>query len=210
MAARRPWRPYLALSGAIEAAWFLGLSLVLGSLRTGYDPTHDAISRLGEQGSPAPLVWNLGGFGVAALLYALYAVAIRDAFGTGAFFIGTVLQAVTIAGSATFSCDIGCPPAPVSTAGFLHTVFGLPYFAITCVAPFLAWRAFRGRGEWRGLSTPCLVVGALLVSLFVIGPALGADRIGLWQRLVLVPALAWQAVVSIRLFRLTAGSRVTP
>jgi hypothetical protein len=122
------------------------------------------------------------------LLNALYAVAIRDAFGTGAFFVATVLQAVTIAGSATFSCDTGCPPVALSTAGFLHTVFRLPYFAITCVAPFLAWRAFRGRDEWRALSTISLVMGVLLVGLFLMGPTLGADRVGLWHRLVLVPA----------------------
>jgi hypothetical protein len=179
-------------------------------MRAGYDPTHDAISRLGEQGSAAPLVWNLGEFGVAALLYVLYAVAIRDAFGTGAFFVATVLQAVTIAGSAAFSCDTGCPPVPISTPGFLHTVFGLPYFAVTCVAPFLAWRAFRGRATWRAFSIVSLLVGSLLVALFLVGPFLGADRVGLWQRLVLVPALTWQAAVALRLHRVTARSVAAP
>lgn len=210
MAAQRPWRQYLALAGAAEAAWFLGFSLVLGWLRAGYDPTHDAISRLGEQGSASPSVWNLGGFGVAALLYLLYAVPIRDAFGTGAFFAATVLQALTIAGSAAFSCDTGCPPVPVSTAGFLHAVFGLPYFAITCLAPFLASRAFRGREEWLALTTASLVIGLLLAGLFLAGPSLGADRVGLWQRLVLVPALMWQAVVSLRLYRMPARHEVRP
>jgi hypothetical membrane protein len=209
MGTQRTWRQRLALAGGAEAVWFIGFSLLLGVLRPGYDPTHDAISRLGEQGSAAPIIWNLGGFGVSALLYALYSIAIRDAFGSGLFFVATALQAIAIGGGAIFSCDSGCPAMTVSTAGTLHTVFGLPYFAITCVAPFIAWRAFRGRADWTPMTPVTLILGFALVVLFLAGPVLfGAEWIGLWQRLVLVPALAWQAVVSIRLYRLSGTSRV--
>jgi hypothetical membrane protein len=203
MESMRPWRQRLSLAGAAEAAWFLSLSLVLGALRAGYDPTHDAISRLGEQGSAAPLVWNLGGFAVAALLYALYSIAIRDAFGSGLLFVATVVQAVTIGGSGIFNCDTGCPPGPVSTFGALHAVFGLAYFAVTCAAPFIAWRTFGTRGDWRGARAATLAVGIVLVALFFAGPTLfGATWIGLWQRLVLIPALAWQGAVAVRIYRL--------
>jgi len=205
-----PWRHRLALAGAAEAAWFLGFSFVLGVLRAGYDPTHDAISRLGEQGSAAPLVWNIGGFGVAALMYAAYSIAIRDAFGTGLFFAATALQAATIAGSGVFNCDTGCPAVPLSTSGALHTVFGLPYFAVTCVAPFIAWRAFRSRDDWRGATMLSLAGGVVLLTLFFAGPVVfGATWIGLWQRLVLVPALVWQGAVSLHLYRLARRPAAT-
>ena len=211
MGAGRSNRTRLAIAGAIEAAWFLGLSLLLGLARQGYDPIHDAISRLGEQGSSSPLVWNVGGFGVAAFLYALYAIAIADRFGRGAFALTTLLQAVTLAGSAVFSCDLGCPPAPTSTSGALHTVFGLPYFAVTCLAPFVAAWTFRRHDEWRPVVTGSAAIGALLVALFLVGPFLfGAEWIGLWQRLVLVPALVWQAWVSIRLDRSRAPAPSVP
>ncbi|HEY6057240.1 MAG TPA: DUF998 domain-containing protein [Candidatus Limnocylindrales bacterium] len=195
-------RRRLALAGAVEAFWFLGLSLLLGLLRSGYDPTHDAISRLGEQGSSAPLLWNAGGFGIAAALYLTYAVAIAEEFGTGWLFLATMVQAVTIAGSAVFNCDQGCPPVATSTSGTLHTVFGLPYFAITCVVPLVAARTFRRRDDWRGATPTSYLTAILLVVLFLVGPFLGADRVGLWQRVVLLPALAWQAWISLRLHRL--------
>jgi hypothetical membrane protein len=198
----RSWRQRLALAGAVEAFWFLGLSLLLGILRAGYDPTHDAISRLGEQGSAAPLLWNVGGFGIAAALYLIYAIAIAGEFGRGWLFLATMLQAVAIAGSGVFSCDQGCPPLANSTSGTLHTVFGLPYFAITCLAPLIGARTFRRRDDWRGLTPASYANGILLIALFLVGPFLGADRVGLWQRVVLLPALAWQAWVSLRLYRL--------
>ena len=199
----RSIRRRLALAGALEAAWILGLSLFLGLLKTGYDPTRDAMSRLGEQGSLPPPIWNVGGFGVAALLYALYAIGIADRFGWRSFALATVLQSVTIAGSAVFNCERGC------TA--VHADFGLAYFAITCLMPFIAAWSFRRRDGWRGMMRGSLIVGALLVALFIAGPFLGNDRFGLWQRLVLFPALGWQAWVSIRIDRAARTiSRPTP
>ena len=192
------------MAGAIEAAWFLGFSFFLGALRAGYDPTSDAISRLGEQGSASPLVWNVGGFGVSAVLYAVYALGIADKFGAGWLSFATFLQAVTLAGSAAFSCDNGCPPMATSTMGTLHTVFGLPYFATTCLIPFVAAWTFRRRDAWRSEVRVALAVGTVLVVLFFVGPMIGADRVGLWQRVVLVPALAWQAWISVRLYRSAA------
>jgi hypothetical membrane protein len=192
----------LALAGMIHPIWFLGASAVLGALRPGYEPLRDSISELGEQGAADALVWNIGGFGVAALLYALYAVAIRAGFGPGWLFRLTVVQAILAACSGLFSCDPGCPPVPQSPMMLLHTIVGLTYFAITTVLPVVAWRTFRQRAEWRPFAPPSLAVGVVLIALFLIGPALGADRVGVWQRVVLLIAYAWQIAVAFRLHRL--------
>jgi len=149
----------------------------------------------------SPLIWNAGGFGVSAALYGLYAVGIVDAFGAGWLALGAAIQAVTLAGGAVFSCDYGCPAVARSTMGTLHTVFGLPYFAVTCLMPYLAAWTFRRHEAWRPVIPVTLAVGTLLVVLFFAGPLLFTDRVGLWQRLVLVPALAWQAWISIRMDR---------
>lgn len=195
MSLARSIRRRLALAGALEAAWILGLSLLLGLLKTGYDPTRDPISRLGEQGSLPPLLWNVGGFAVAALLCALYAIGIADRFGWKAFALATLAQSVTIGGGAVFSCEHGCTP--------VHNGFGLTYLAITCLVPFIAAWSFRRRDGWRRTMRGSLIVGALLVALFIAALFVGGDRLGLWQRLVLFPALGWQAWISIRIDRAT-------
>jgi hypothetical membrane protein len=199
--------PGLAFAGVFLPVLLLGGSLVLGAVRPGYDPLRDALSELGEQGATNALLWDIGGFGGSALLYALYSVAIRAGFGGGWLFRLVVLQAIATAGSGLFSCDAGCPPVAVSTSGWLHTVSGLTYFAVTALLPFVAWRSFRSRTEWRSLASVSLGMGVLLTVLFFIGPALGADRVGLWQRTFLVPAFAWQIALALRLHSVLTVAR---
>lgn len=191
-----------ALAGAVLPVWMLGGALAAGLLRPGYDPLRDAISELGEKGAATALLWNVGGFGVVAVLYAAYAIAVRAGFGTGWLFRLTVLQAVLIAASAYFACDPGCPAVPETATMTGHIVVGLAYFAITTVLPLVAWRAFRTRPGWGSFARPSLAVGAVLVVLFLIGPMLGEDRVGMWQRGTLLVAYGWQTAVAVRLHEL--------
>jgi hypothetical membrane protein len=192
-------RSDLALAGMVQPVWLLGGSLLMGALRPGYEPLRDAISELGEQGAANALLWNVGGFGVMAVLYAVYSVAMRAEFGGGWLFLLVAIQAIASAGGGVFSCDPGCPPVPQSPSMWGHTISGLTYFAITSVIPLAAWRPFRARKEWRSLAPASLGVGLLLVLLFFIGPILGPDRVGVWQRVDLVVAYAWQIAVALRL-----------
>lgn len=191
--------PRFALAGVLEPVWLFGFSIALGLIRPGYDPMRDAISELGERGAPNALLWNVGGFGVVAALYAAYAIALRDWFGSGWLFRLTLLQAVFIAGGAFFNCDAGCPPVPESSTMVGHMIAGLAYFFATCILPLVAWRTFRRRSEWARYARPSLFVGLVLVALFVVGPFLGPDRVGVWQRTTLVVAYAWQIAVALRL-----------
>ncbi len=203
------------LAGALQPVWVLGGAVGFGALRAGYDASH-AISELGQQGSAYAVIWNVVGFGGSALLYVLSAAAIGAALGRGWLFRLTAVQAATIAASGTFSCDPGCPPVMSSWQGWAHTVFGLTAFAVTCVIPLVAWRTFRRRVEWRSLAPISLAVGVVLVGLFLVGPFLfGPERVGFWQRITLVIAGAWAAVVALRLWRLLpaggdAGGRSEP
>lgn len=205
MTARAQRSPF-ALAGIAQPLWLLGASLALGLARPGYDPFRDGISELAEVGAPTALLWSVGGFGVVAILHGLYSVAVRAAFGTGLLFGLTVAQAVLMLASAAFQCDPGCPPVPETPRMVGHTVAGLSYFVVTTILPLVAWRTFRKRGEWRSYGTVSLATGILLVILFVVGPTLGQDRIGIWQRTVLVIAGAWQAGVALRLLRPGAGT----
>lgn len=202
MRIRRPLFRGLALAGVVIPVWLLGGALVAGLLRPGYEPLRDAISELGEKGAPNALLWNVGGFGMVAVLYAAYAIAVRAGFGTGWLFRLTALQSVFIAAGAFFDCDPGCPPVPETATMTGHIVVGLAYFAITALLPVVAWRAFRSRPAWASFARPSLAVGAVLVVLFFIGPTLGEDRVGMWQRAVLLLAYAWQVAVALRLHEL--------
>jgi hypothetical protein len=191
-----------ALAGAIQPLWILGGSLLFGSWRPGYDVSH-AISELGQQGSTSAVAWNVVGFGGSALLYALFAAAIAGALGRGWLFRLTAVQVIAIAASGTFSCDPGCPPIMSSWQGWAHSVFGLLYFAVTCVVPLVGWRAFRRRAEWRSLAPVSLIAGVVLVGLFLAGPFIfGPELVGIWQRVTIVIAGAWAVAVAVRLRRL--------
>ena len=195
-----------ALGGALEPAWLLAGSAAAGTLRPGYDATH-AISELGQQGSTYALAWNVAGFGVAALLYVPFALAVRGALGGGWLFRVTILQSVFLAASGTFGCDPGCPPIMSTWQGWAHTVVGLVYFALTCISPLVGWRTFRGLAEWRPLAPFSLASGLILVGLFLAGPLLFPPTVvGVWQRITLATAGAWTAVVAVRLWRL--GSEI--
>ena len=207
-------RRLLAFAGLLIPIWFLGGSLVFGALRLGYDPLVHAISRLGEQGGGNALAWNLVGFGTTGLLYLAFALALLRGLGRGA--LGAWLAGLTaVAGlallaSGKFSCDPGCVDVPVSTDAWLHDVFGLLYFAVLAALPLVGWRAFAARDDWRGLALPSLFVGLLLVALFFASPILfGPSRVGLGQRLFLIAAFAWQAVIAIRLLQLPTSELPT-
>lgn len=205
---RRPTAARFALAGVLLPIWMLGGSFALGLTRPGYEPLRDAISELGERGAPTAVAWNIAGFGVTALLYAAYAVAMRAGFGLGWLFRLTVLQAVLIGGSALFPCDPGCPPVPETVTMLGHVIVGLSYFAVTATLPLVAWGTFRRRRGWQSYARPSLAVGAILVALFFIGPTLGQDRVGVWQRSVLLLALSWQAAVALHLRSELAGPGV--
>jgi hypothetical protein len=189
----------LALLGALPIIWILTASAVFGAQRPGYDATH-AISELGQQGSANAVAWNVLGFGGAALLYALYSFPIAAEFGRRWLFVLVVLQMIATAASGVFSCDPGCPPVMSTPQGWLHTVFGMSYFLVLGVLPLVAWRVFRKRPEWRSLAFISLMVGLLLIACLLIGPVvLGAERIGIYQRTLLVIGGAWAALFAQRL-----------
>ena len=200
MLARPRSLPTFALAGVLQPVWLVVGSLLFGALRPGYDPIRDSISELGEQAAINAILWNLGGFAGMALLYVAYSAAIRAAFGGGWLFRLVVIQAIALVGSGLFSCDAGCPPVPQSPSMWGHTISGLTYFAITSVIPLVAWRTFRARPDWHSLAPVSAWVGLLLTLLFFMGPVVfGADRVGLWQRVFLVPACAWQIALAFRL-----------
>ena len=185
----------LAAAGMVMPFWFLGFATILGLTRAGYDPLRDPISGLGAQGVANALIWQLGGFFVSGLLELAYAGALwstfRDVSMTALMLAVAALLAVSAA-------------APMPTQ--VHMVAGLLVFACFAVLPIAAWRRFRRLPEWADLSGASLVVGAVLVGWLLLLPNFGATQLGLWQRVFLVVAFAWQVVVASRIRRLARPS----
>ena len=191
------------LSGTASPLWLVLGATGFGLSRNGYDATH-AISELGAQGAPNALLWNVVGFGFAALLFALWSTGVRRWFGDGWLFRLVLLQAIALALSGTFGCDPGCPAVMTTWQGWAHTVVGLTFFALTFVVPLVAWRTTRSMGAPSRVS---MLGSVALFALFVASPFIfGASGVGLWQRITLVSYAAWIAGVSLARMRLPAGA----
>jgi Protein of unknown function (DUF998) len=171
--------------------WFLGFATILGLTRQGYDPFRDPISRLGAEGTENALVWQVGGFLVAAVLELSFAVALWSAFRS------IVLTGLMVAVAVLFAVSAA---APMPTQP--HLIAGLTLFACLAVVPIAASIWFRRLPGWAGLWRSSLVVGVALVAWFLLQPAFDPDRLGLWQRAFLVVALGWQVIVALRVRRL--------
>ena len=173
--------------------WLLGLSTFLGLTRAGYDLVWSPISGLGAEGVPNGWVWQLGGFGESAALELLHAVAVW------AVFDRALLTAITVAVAALLAISAAAPLG--SSLTDVHQLAGLLAFACLALIPLAAWRPFRARAEWAGLSGGSVVVGVLLVAAVLLESRLEAYGLGLWQRAFLVVALGWQLVVALRVRR---------
>jgi hypothetical membrane protein len=196
----------LALAGPAAPFWILGASLAVGATRPEYNPVRNAISELGATGCESPLLWNVLGFGVTAVLLAIYAALVWEAVGGWMFGLAAA-QATFVAGAGIFRCDAGCPQVSTTTTGWLHTFFGGGFFAMTTVLPFVAWRVMKKKVGLQRLAPASLATGMALAIWFFSGPLLGHDRVGLWQRVFLLVFAGWQTAVALGLRRVVSESR---
>jgi hypothetical protein len=187
--------PRLATAGVVMPLWFFGLSTVLGLLRAGYDFISDPISRLGAEGAPNAVVWQLGGFFVCAVLELAYAGALWATFGRS--FVAVLMVAIAALLAVSAAAPLG------STLTQVHMLAGLLLFACLTLISLAAGWEFRRRPEWADLWRASLVVGLVLVLWFLQEGSYEAARLGLWQRAFLIIALGWQVVVALRVRRLS-------
>jgi Protein of unknown function (DUF998) len=146
--------------------------VVAGALRAGYDPVHDAISRLAEIGAPDRLIVTSGMviFGLGCLIVAPgWERAPR---------IALLVAGLSSFGVAAFPCTEGCPGSGSLTDTMHSVMAGIHYVALV-TTPFLAGPAFWGPAA--------AVLAALALSAHVWGP--GPN--GLMQRIGLTTLDVW-------------------
>jgi len=161
----------------------VGAWAVLGSIRPGYSPIDDAISRLAAIGAPHRW-WMEAGFVAFGIAIPLYARALRVAVP------GWAWVAATVTGLAT----LGVAAAPLGRADGLHAVFATIGYASLAAAPLLAAPRFRsaGRRRWAVASVAAGAVSALLLAASTVAPHHGfTQRAGLGAVDAWIVATAW-------------------
>ena len=183
-----------AACGIAGPASFVGAWVVGGLLRDdGYDPLHDAISRLAEVGAPTQPLMTAGfvTFGVLVPVWA------RE---LGRRWESPALRAVvTVAGLAT----LGVAALPVTQEGgtlqdALHAVAAGTGYLAMAATPLVAAPLLRRRGRTRAAAASVavgLVSAGCLVGTAVVGDD-GALGSGGLQRLGLTVVDAWHVVTA--------------
>ena len=178
-----------AVCGVAGPAAFVTAWAVGGALRDdGYDPLHDAISRLAEVGADTrPLM--TAGFVAFGLLVPVYARGLGRALGSRGARVAT-----TVSGLAT----LAVAALPLSAAGgqpvdAWHAVAAGTGYGGQVLAPLLGGLALAGRARTASLAVSAVAALCLVGSLALPGAT------GLLQRTGLTVVDAWFVVLAVRL-----------
>lgn len=185
-----PARRLPAIAGVAGPLAFIADWAMLGTVKAGYSPVDDAISRLAETGASTQTAMTAG-FAIYGTGLCLYAADRRLPPGARLLVAAT---GVTTFGVAAF--PLGTP-----TSGNVHAVFAGLGYATLAAAPLVTARALAARGERRRARWSAVagfVCGACLAASLA-GPVHGLlQRAGLTAGDVWVVASAIEALAARR------------
>ncbi len=209
---QKQFRKLSAWAGILAPLIFVGVFTLEGALRNGYDPLRMHISALslGERG------WvQIANFVVLGLLLLIFTLGLAKAFPTGkaarpgiiAFYLLSVLFFI----SGPFVMDaVETPPDQLSLHGLVHGLSGGIVFLLMPVTIFIFLGRFNSDPEWRSFRGWTLILGiieALGVIVFTYVSKIPVDKqgfftlVGLFQRMALVPFMAWVFVFGTEMLR---------
>jgi hypothetical membrane protein len=186
----------LAVCGIIAPILYVMLIIVEGLLRPGYSQVSQAMSELGQNGTPNATLQDAN-FVIDGILLIALAVGLHKGINQGAGSrIGPALMAVF--GSANILVGTLFPlPSP------FHMPVGVIGFVAMIIAIFAFSRRARRDNQWHGYGSYSLATGVLSVAIFVFiiltGQGILAAWFGLLQRIFAAPLLLWIGVMSMRL-----------
>lgn len=187
----------LAGPTAFVSAWAVG-----GALRDdGYDPLHDAISRLAEVGAPTkPLM--TAGFVAFGVLVPVWARELGDRLGSVA-----LRRTVTAAGLATLAvAALPLTREGGTTQDTLHAVAAGAGYVAMAATPLVAAPLLRRRGHGRAAAAS-VAVGLVSATALVGSVAVGEQGSGGLQRLGLTVVDAWHVVAAAAVLRRGSARR---
>ena len=171
---------------AFVSAWAVG-----GALRDdGYDPLHDAISRLAEVGaSTKPLM--TAGFVAFGVLVPVWARELGDRLGSAA-----LRRTVTTAGLATLAvAALPLTREGGTTQDTLHAVAAGGGYVAMAATPLVAAPLLRRRGQARA-ATASVAAGVVSAAALIGSVAVGEQGSGGLQRLGLGVVDVWHVVAA--------------
>ncbi|MBE3008060.1 DUF998 domain-containing protein [Microbispora sp. NEAU-D428] len=206
-------RPATLVCGAVSGPLFLGVILVEGALRSGYDPFRHPGSALslGDRG------WiQIANFLLTGLSLLGFAAAVRTVLRStaGALLVGVAGLAMVVSGLFTMDPMHGYPPGssdPITTSWHhqVHDVAGVVLFLALPAACLPISR--RLGGGWRAYLLLTAAAGLVLMVWFGTVWEAGAANAGLIQRVLIAVDLGWVSLLAVHLlaFRVSrkAGER---
>ncbi len=161
----------------------------------GYDIVSQAISEtaLGRLGWLQDLAFCVLGVGALCLAYVLRRTTRTAVVGPLLLAVAGTLDFISAAFHTTLAGQ------PRTTASYIHQGAGMLTFALTILAIFATWRAFRRTPAWQPFARPTLVWACISAVCFIaLGPNNFPDQFGITQRLMAASFISWMLVTSAR------------
>lgn len=206
------YRQLATWAGLIGPALFVGIFLLEGGLRPGYNPLADYVSALSLGGRGWIQMVNFVIFGL--LLFGFTRAAAAEFPSGKASRWGLILLTIIAAGYFVSGPAVmdptGTPLAQATFHGTLHGIMGGMVFLLMPITIFVFLRRFHQDPKWQFLQGWTLVLGTICAAvdiLFTIvskSPNLQAvfsNWLGLLQRGVIVPFMIWVFVFALGVYQ---------
>jgi hypothetical protein len=197
--------------------------LIEGATRPGYSAWRNYVSSLGLSGQGWEQIAN---FIVCGLLVFGFSFVLRRTLGpgkggiAGSVLLGLFGLGLVVAGVFVTDPSLGYPPGthtsgPQTLHGMIHGLAGLFDFTVPAIAAFVLARRFAGDPTWRGWTAYSIAVGVLMPVLFVVFTTTSVlDETGAWpnaptgllQRIAIVLAWSWIALMALHILRSAPSS----
>lgn len=208
----KQFRKLSAWAGILAPIIFVGVFLLEGTLRNGYDPISMYISELslGDRG------WiQIANFMLLGFLLFLFALGLSKEFQTGKASRWGIIAFYVISGLVfilgPFIMDpAGTPVDQMSVPGLIHELSGGILFLLMPIIIFIFLRRFISDEKWGSLRWWTLILGvveALGVFVFIYAYKIPAGQstlgqfLGLFQRIAVIPFMVWVSIFGIKLLR---------
>ena len=209
---QKQFRKLSAWAGILAPIIFVGIFMVEGAIRNGYDLKSMYISALslGNRG------WiQIANFLVLGLLLFIFTLGLSKEFQTGKASRGGIITLYIISVlffiSGPFVMDPADTPAnQMSIHGLIHGISGGIVFLLMPIIIFIFLRRFNADSQWQSFRWWTLILGVIEatgVIIFTYVSKIPVDQnayvnlLGLFQRIALIPFMVWVFIFGLEILQ---------